>query len=206
MRDTRAERVPSWGLTRTPLLPPIAVGSAVVASHRRPFSPGWTSASAATASCAGAQLCPCAGSRPTLPRGAVGGNLLSQPLYLSQHVLQRWLSLTHVRGGFLWRNAPTCLAQNVRSAAIRRALARIGGSWQRLTTGTAIRHAAKFAQGGVPRIVGIFLVRCACCRVFCRHGPARTAAIRPRNPASAGSAWSPCRNSARQTQIRYQPS
>ncbi|MDE2927979.1 MAG: DUF3472 domain-containing protein [Acidobacteriota bacterium] len=34
------------------------------------------------------------------------------------------------------RTAPTCLAQPVRSAAIRRALARIGDSWQPITRGT----------------------------------------------------------------------
>ena len=47
------------------------------------------------------------------------------------------------------RRAPTCLAQPVRSAAIRRALARIGNSWQPIHRGT-LTHYEDFGNPGTP--------------------------------------------------------
>lgn len=46
--------------------------------------------------------------------------------------------------------APTCLAQPVRSAAIRRAMARIGGSWQPITRGVLNPHAEDAGNPGTP--------------------------------------------------------
>ena len=48
------------------------------------------------------------------------------------------------------RDAPTCLAQSIRSAAIRRAMARIGGSWQPLTRATLYRHQEDAGNPGTP--------------------------------------------------------
>ena len=46
--------------------------------------------------------------------------------------------------------APTCLAKDVRSAAIRRALARVGGSWQSITRGTVARYREDSKNPGTP--------------------------------------------------------
>ena len=46
--------------------------------------------------------------------------------------------------------APTCLAKDVRSAAIRRALARVGGSWQSITRGTVGHYREDSKNPGTP--------------------------------------------------------
>ena len=48
------------------------------------------------------------------------------------------------------RRAPTCLAQPVRSAAIRRVLARIGDSWQPITKAVLIPHPEDAGNPGAP--------------------------------------------------------
>ena len=48
------------------------------------------------------------------------------------------------------RKAPTCLAQPVRSAAIRRVLARIGNSWLPITTATLVPHLEDAGNPGTP--------------------------------------------------------
>lgn len=48
------------------------------------------------------------------------------------------------------RDAPTCLAQSIRSAAIRRAMARIDGSWQPITKGYLSRHQEDAGNPGTP--------------------------------------------------------
>ena len=46
--------------------------------------------------------------------------------------------------------APTCLAQAVRSAAIRRVMVRLNGVWQSLTTGTLGRARGDAKNPGTP--------------------------------------------------------
>lgn len=48
------------------------------------------------------------------------------------------------------RQASTCLAQSVRSAAIRRTMARIGDSWQSITRGTMGRYEEDTGNPGTP--------------------------------------------------------
>ena len=48
------------------------------------------------------------------------------------------------------RRAPTCLAQNVRRAAIRRAMARVGDSWQSVTHGVLTPDPADLSNPGTP--------------------------------------------------------
>ena len=49
-----------------------------------------------------------------------------------------------------WNLAGHCLAQAVRGAAIRRAMMRIGGSWQPLRTGLLTRHSEDAGNPGTP--------------------------------------------------------
>ena len=53
------------------------------------------------------------------------------------------------------RTAPTCLAQPVRSAAIRGAMALIDGSWQPVTSGTLSPHAEDAANPGTPACANV---------------------------------------------------
>ena len=48
------------------------------------------------------------------------------------------------------RRAPTCLAQDVRSAAIRRAMVRVGESWRSITRGALSRHQEDAGNPGTP--------------------------------------------------------
>lgn len=48
------------------------------------------------------------------------------------------------------RRAQTCLAQSVRSAAFRRSMARVGGSWRRINNGTLFRHPEDANNPGTP--------------------------------------------------------
>ena len=78
--------------------------------------------------------------QPSSPRSQ--GNRLFSPVPRPEHPRRGGAEL---RGFAMFvedfsRDAPTCLAQSVRSAAIRRAMARIGNSWQPLTRATNARR------------------------------------------------------------------